>query len=228
MSQSTSLHDLRALLQQGAGAFRSPLSLPRQRETGEHSSWLPKGLSAGEISEWIALEDGSGAAELALSSVCGQLPADSRWLMIDPQGETYAPALVQRGLDLSRVLLVQTQDAAEAFWAAEQGLRSRGVDVVCCRLPRLAPLAFRRLKLAAEAGESRCLLLRGPEALRETSWADVRLLVTPLLSPSWRRRHFRVEILKVKNSVPGRAAQAEFDDETGVVRVVSKLADSTD
>jgi hypothetical protein len=41
---------------------------------------------------------------------------------------------------------------------------------------------FRRLQLAAEAGETLGLLLRPARALAEPSWAEVRWLVEPLSS----------------------------------------------
>lgn len=193
-------------------------------------SWLPaQCLDPGTVTEWCASCDGCGAFELALLTEKLLLPSQGRWLWVDdPAGGTYPIGLAGPGVALDRLVMVQPDNTADALWAVEQGLRSRGVDLVVCRLSRVSPVIGRRLKLAAEAGNSRCLLLRGPEALRETSWADVRLLVSPLPSPSWRRRRLQVELLKVRNGLPGGRVQVELDHETTAVRLVSELADPAD
>ena len=185
-------------------------------------------LEPGDVSEWIATQPGCGAADLALSVVRPQLRPGARWLVVDPVEEVHPLTLQRRGVDLSRVLFLKPTSAAEALWAVEQGLRSRGVDIVWCRLPKLTPVTFRRIKLAAEVGESRCLLMRPPEALREGSWADRRLKISPLPSPSWNRRRMRVDVLKVRNGFVEAPFDVELDHETGAVRVVPQLADPAD
>ena len=223
MSRPNRLDELRALLRQRSVAVRSS-----QATRDGCQLWPPGGLASGEVSEWIADQHGSGAAVLALATVRRQLADDSHCLVIDPWGEVSPVALEQMGWNLSRVVFARAQEPAEVLWTVEQGLGSRGVELVFCRLSKLPAVAFRRLKLAAETGGSRCVLIRQPEALRETSWADVRLLVSPLPSPCWRRRRLRVDVLKIRNGLPGGAVQLELNNETGHVRVVSELAHSAD
>lgn len=185
-------------------------------------------LEPGDVSEWIATQPGGGAADLALAVVRPQLRSGARWLVINPVEEVHPLALQRRGVDLARVLFLKPTSAAEALWAVEQGLRSRGVDIVWCGLAKLPPVTFRRIKLAAEVGESRCLLMRPPEALREGSWADRRLRISPLPSPYWNRRRMRVDVLKVRNGFVEAPFDVELDHETGAVRVVPQLADPAD
>ncbi len=187
-------------------------------------------LQSGMVQEWVATSEGSGVLELALwnarQSLHGQsIIAGGRWLVVDT---TLSPvAMVERGIDLSRVVAVQVHEPTELLWAVEQGLRSRGVDLVICRVDRLPTVAFRRWKLAAEVGGTRCLVLRGADALREAGWADLRVRVTPLCSPDWDKRRSRIETLKVRNGLPGGVIEVEWDRETDCLRVVSVLADST-
>lgn len=227
------LEELRQRLRQQAaqasgGTAQASGRRPENGHGDENHVWNPGGLAAGQISEWIAAQPGSGAVELALAAARSQLPAHSRWLIVETVPELSPLALQQRGSDLNHVVFVRGQQAAENLWAVEQGLRSRAIDGVLCRLTQLAPVAFRRLKLAAEAGGSRCLLLRDPSCRQETSWADLRLLISPLPSPSWQTRHLRAETLKIRGGYPGTVVQVELNHETNAVRVVSQLGDSVD
>ena len=229
MASTPNLDELRAWLRRRSGADGSASQLSHLRRAPmDRSAWPPAGLAPGEVAEWIATDEGSGAMDLALSSVRSECAADLRWLVVDPLGESYAPAWESMGYRLSQVVFVTARDPAQALWAVEQGLRSRGVDGVLGRLAKISPVAFRRLKLAAETGGTRCLLVRGAEALREASWADIRLLVSPLTSPTWQNRRFQVKTLKLKNGVPGGVVEVERDGEAGTVRVVSELADPAD
>jgi len=225
MSESTTLEELRSLLRQRTGSRSASKAVSRSCGTSEREPFWIGGT--GELHEWISGEDGSGAFELALLTVRRKFPDGCRWLVVDHSGEISPAALEERGCDLSGMVFVRSREPSECLWAVEQGLRSRGVDVVCCRLPKLTPVTFRRLKIAAEAGKTHCLLFREREALRETSGADVRLLISPLPSSCWNRRRLRVEVLKIRNGFAGKAMQVELDDEATCVRVVSELADST-
>lgn len=227
MATAATLHDLRQRLEQrfGAALFSAPMAAP-QRASREPRPWPPLGLDAGEISEWMALQEGSGEVELAFSALNERVGPGGRWLIIDPQGEMHGPALENLGLNLSHLVFVRVRERTETLWVVEQGLRSRGVDVVVCRMGRIAPVAFRRLKTAAQSSGTRLLLFRGPECFREPSLADIRLLVSPQVSPSWNRRSYRVEILKLRHGAAGGAIEVERDHETGALRVVAQLADS--
>lgn len=227
VTSPASLDDLRLQLEKRFGA--APFARPKvreQRDTGEGGLWPPVGMGEGEVSEWIALHEGSGQVQLAFCALRQRTGTSSRWMVLDSAAEMYGPAIENLGLSLSNVVFVRVQNRGQALWATEQGLRSRGVDVVVCRMEKIAPFAFRRLKMAAESGGARLLLFRGAHALREATAADVRLVVSPQLSSSWRRRRYRVEFLKIRSGAREESVQVECDEETGVVRVVAKSADS--
>ena len=195
---------------------------------GESQSGPLWDLAPRTIQEWVATTEGSGAQELALCNARLSLryqsvDAGGRWLVVD--ADLSPVALAERGVDLSRVVSVRAPEPNDLLWTVEQGLRSRGVDLVICRVDRLPPVAFRRWKLAAEVGGTRCIVLRGIEALRESGWADLRVQVTPLCSTGWDTRRMRVETLKVRNGLPGEVIEVELDRETDRLRVVSVLAD---
>ncbi|SFH92258.1 hypothetical protein SAMN05421753_10422 [Planctomicrobium piriforme] len=201
---TSQLDRLRRLLQQRTETVRPQRTASLQASS---SLWQPeRGFRPGDVSEWIGSEPGSGALELALLLLRQQQLHTARWLLIDPAGDFFGPAVQALGLDFHKLICVRNVQPHEAIWAVEQGLRSRGVSGVICPVSRLTSVAFRRLKLAAETGGSLCLLLREPEALRETSWADLRCRVTPLTSSTWRRRRLQVDVLKIRHGLPGRVS----------------------
>lgn len=179
--------------------------------------------------EWITSGDGSGANALWLPRLRQRHP-QARWLFVDSTGDQFAAAMAHWGFDFSRVIGVRTSDLSQTLWVIEQGLRSEGVEFVWGRVDRLSSVAGRRLKLAAEAGRSTCLLTRGERALSEPSVADVRLQISPEQSPEWDRRRWRVTVLRSKGhgiGTTGTSQLIEYDHATDDVRLVSELADST-
>ncbi len=160
---------------------------------------LPSGgLPAGALVEWLSKGPGMGATTLALRLIRRVMTAssagtgffsdhtakpvsESRPLMvIDRWGEFYPPALEASGIPLSRVLVARPSDDRQECWALDQALRCRALGSVLCWSPRLDSHRFRRLQLAAEAGETLGLLLRPARCRYEPSWADLRLLVEAL------------------------------------------------
>ena len=90
--------------------------------------------------------------------------------------ELYGPGLAGFGLDPGRLLVVRGRSETDVLWAMEEGLRSGAAAAVLGELAAPAPIALRRLQLAAEAGGVTGLLLRPLTAqagagLATTRWA---------------------------------------------------------
>ncbi|HZW59410.1 MAG TPA: translesion DNA synthesis-associated protein ImuA [Woeseiaceae bacterium] len=102
--------------------------------------------------------------------------ADAGWLAwIAPPFQPYPPALMQWGIDLSRVLIVRPRQGSDALWAAEQALSSGNCAAVLLWSEAFDHAASRRLQLAAEQGASWAIAFRPPGARREHSAAALRL-----------------------------------------------------
>lgn len=130
---------------------------------------------------------------------------------------------------LSRSLFLDPPDAGERLWAMDLGLRSRGVCVVVTDGSGLSMAATRRLQLAAASGERVLgLLARPPWEARELSAARTRWRLTPLPT-STNHPRWTVELLRRKGTRPSREAArsfvAQWEHETGAVRVVSDVHD---
>jgi protein ImuA len=191
---------------------------------------LPDAVSLrGGLVEWLS--DLKGAGSLSLAVLASQ-PAigEEPWIFIESQSQWHAAGLAGLSLDLQRLVFVQSRRPTDAFWAAEQALRTRGVGAVVCEFDRLSTAAFRRLQLAAETGGTLGILLRPERVRHQPSWAECRLLVRPLAvagaSALQPRRRLRVELLRARRE-PAAAVKSvivELDDADNRVCLVSELA----
>src|SRR3984885_8561736 len=80
----------------------------------------------------------------------------------EESGALYGPGLVAHGLTLSRLVFVRAPDAALAFWAIEEALKSGAPGVVVGEIWSLkgySLAASRRLLLAARKGRTPALLI---------------------------------------------------------------------
>ena len=113
--------------------------------------------------------------------------SEAGWIAwIAPPFTPYAPALLQWGVDLDRMLIVRPRQdprdkekGNEILWAAEQALAS-GTCAAVLLWPRPADQAIdhttsRRLQLAAARGHSQAFLFRTFRALLQPSAAALRL-----------------------------------------------------
>jgi hypothetical protein len=133
-----------------------------------------------------------------LSALGLEDPARRRWIAwTAPPHLPYAPALAAAGLDPARMLVVRT-GAEQTPWAMEQALRSGACAAVLAWVDRAEDAALRRLKLAAEEGNSLGLLFRPVSRAAEHSPASLRLLLEP------RGAALDVRILKSRGGAPSK------------------------
>lgn len=193
------------------------------------------GLRRGAVAEWIAQGQGVGAGMLAVTAAREAVRDGGVLVVVDRRRECYGPALAAWGIDLARTLFVFPDDAKDEQWALDQAMRCGQAAAVLGWPARLDDRTFRRLQLAAEASGVLGLLVRPESALREPSWADVRLRVSAVAqhersaSPScWR---LRVELLRCRGGFGEGAIELEVNELTGRIdeardgRVAAQLAD---
>jgi hypothetical protein len=133
------------------------------------------GLRHGMLVEWLAELPGCGAATLGLLAAREACRAGGVLVVLDRARAFYPPAAVGWGVDPARLVVVRPRTARDEIWAAVQALRSPVVAAVWTMVDRLESRNFRRLQLAAEAGGTLGVLVRGASARGQPSWADVRL-----------------------------------------------------
>ncbi|WP_367026958.1 translesion DNA synthesis-associated protein ImuA [Methylococcus sp. ANG] len=108
------------------------------------------GWPAGALTEIVAPLQGIGELRLLLP-LMRRIAGDGRRLVwVAPPFEPYAPALVQAGVEIGRMLVVSVADRRRDLgWALELLLRHPETGLVLAWPRTLPPSAWRRLQLAA-------------------------------------------------------------------------------
>lgn len=157
------------------------------------------GWPPGALVELLQRRPGTGEWQL-LAPWLGEVSRRGLWqLWVDPPLLPFAPALLQGGLCLERVVIVRTASQAQWLWCCDQALRAAGCAAVVSWAAR--PLRYVDLrKLQVAAGERRgiAFLLRGERAAASASPAALRLRL------SGGREGLAVELLKQRGFAAGR------------------------
>jgi cell division inhibitor SulA/protein ImuA len=136
------------------------------------------GWPLGALCELLPRHVGIGELRL-LGPALARLSAAGRSLAwIAPPHRPYAPALAAAGIDLARVLVVNTRSEREAWWAAEQALASRSCGAVLLWPGQLPFIALRRLSLASAGSSALSFLFRAPDTASNASPAVLRLALS--------------------------------------------------
>ncbi len=167
---------------------------------------LPEaGWPMGALTEILVPREGAGELRLVMPALA-ELSARGRWLAwVGPPYVPYAPALEARGIALSRILWVRSDNGAQQLWSAEQALRSGVCGAVLVWPTRVHQRRLRRLQLAAESGGAWALLFRCAAPPGDGSPASLRLRVAPVAANS-----LAVEVLKCRGR-PGARVEISLD-----------------
>jgi hypothetical protein len=208
------------------------------------------GFQPGTLVEWVAAE-GSGASTLALlvgraaqgTKVVGpaaikdasdtesdSTPGGGALVIVDRQRRFYPPAAARMALNPQQLIVLCPDNLRDHRWALVQALGCPGVAAVVDWSEKLDGRTFRRLQLAAEAGNSLGLLVRPLAALGQPSWSQVQLLVRAVPSPpeaAVAGRRVRVEVIRAQGEQAGRWIEVEINDETHAVHLASTMATPT-
>lgn len=133
------------------------------------------GWPRGALTEILLDREGIGELRLLLPALA-RLSRDRRWLAwVTPPHVPYAPALATAGVALERLLLTHPPHPADAWWAAEQSMRSGACGAVLAWLDRPDERRMRRLQLGAESGRTWAVLFRAAGDAASRSPAALRL-----------------------------------------------------
>ncbi|MFQ5981770.1 MAG: translesion DNA synthesis-associated protein ImuA [Woeseiaceae bacterium] len=134
------------------------------------------------LTEILLEHYGRGELQLLMPALArlSKTEDEAGWIAwIAPPFQPYPPALLQWGVDLSRILIVRPRQGNETLWSAEQALSSGNCAAVLVWPETLDDYSSRRLQLAAEKGQSWAVAFRPLTALSRTSAAALRIQLMP-------------------------------------------------
>lgn len=138
------------------------------------------GWPRGALTELLIQRQGIGELRLLTPALARLSEADGWLAWVAPPYVPYAAALAAAGIDLKRVLVAKPASADDAWWTAEQALRSGACSALLAWLRAADERRMRRLQLAAETGHTWGVLFRHARAAEERSPAALRLLLEPV------------------------------------------------
>lgn len=133
------------------------------------------GWPRGALTEILVEREGIGELRLLLPAVARVCEQGGWQAWVAPPHVPYAPALAAAGVKLKQLLVAQPQSPADAWWTAEQALRSGACNAVLAWLSTPDERRMRRLQLGAESGRAWGVLFRSASAAQERSLAALRL-----------------------------------------------------
>jgi len=150
---------------------------------------LPSGgWGVGCLTELLLEQHGIGELSLllpGLQQVTSGNASDSRggqWAaFVNPPYLPYAPALANAGINLERLLIINTDNDNDTLWATEQLLRTGLFASVVGWVSRTTAQKQRRLQLAAELGKTWATIYRPASAQDQHSPAALRIVVSAVI-----------------------------------------------
>jgi cell division inhibitor SulA len=127
------------------------------------------------LTELLADAEGIGELQLLLPAL-KRLAQAGEWVaLVAPPHVPYAPAFAGRGIDPTRVIVVEAAEDKQRWWAAEQVLRSNSAGALLFWPKTLGDQRMRRLQLAAQEGKTLAFLFAPTTRAAQPSPAPLRL-----------------------------------------------------
>jgi cell division inhibitor SulA/protein ImuA len=170
------------------------------------------GWPRGALTEILLEREGIGELRLLLPALASVSEQRGWQAWVAPPHLPYAPALAAAGVKLKQLLVVQPQSAADAWWTAEQALRSGACSAVLAWLSMPDERRMRRLQLGAESGRAWGVLFRSASAAQERSTAALRLRLEATANG------LAVHILKRRGGYASKPVMVNLHQTNGVRR----------
>jgi hypothetical protein len=136
------------------------------------------GWPIGALTECLLDTHGIGELSLWMPALRILTRAKRYLALIAPPFVPYAPALVQHGIPLEQIIVIDTHAVGDSLWVTEQTLRCAAFGAVLAwpsSAQSITDKQLRRLQLAAEAGRNLGVLYRPLAAAQNASPAALRL-----------------------------------------------------
>jgi protein ImuA len=218
---------------------RDILSLQRFKNTPNHTVMdaLPMSIintfpnaefPQGAVHEFIANNEECAAATggFIAGVITSLMHNGGVTIWISSYRNIFPPALVSFGIAPDKIIFIDLKKEKEILWATEEALKCNGLAAVVGEIPELSFTDSRRLQLAVEESRVTGFILRSNPRNVNTTACVTRWKITPLPSelpdgmPGVGFPHWNVELLKVRNGMPG---SWEIEFASGRFRPISKI-----
>ncbi|MBL4681942.1 MAG: hypothetical protein JKY88_14620 [Pseudomonadales bacterium] len=186
------------------------------------------------LTELLLNKLGIGELRLLTPALAKLSQEQNRWLLwVSPPHIPYAPALAKAGIDLSKILIVNTTSHVDMLWVLEKALSSKSCSAVLAwpdflsaekastekkstekartkQIPQLEK-HLRRLQIASKEGQCLGILFRNNSAAKNASPAELRIQLQAQVAVSEHSR-LKVKVLKRKGGWPSDFLDIEFND----------------
>lgn len=176
------------------------------------------GWPRGAVTELLHSEEGLGELSLLMPTLV-RLSRRARIAFVAPPHMPYAPALAQAGINLSKLAVLQPTTDTEAWWCAEQLLRSGQFRAVLFWPDRFDERALRRLQAASEAGSGCGFVFHESEWAQHASPAPLRVRIDATTSAT----QIKLAILKRRGSLI--STPITLDVREAIARAIHEASD---
>ena len=138
------------------------------------------GWPQGALSELLLSANGIGELRL-LAPLMAKLSSQSGHICwINPPFQPYAPALSHLGIQLDKLIIINSHSDQDTVWAAQQAMNSKACSAVLTWLPQKSlSKEVRKLSLAAENSQCWGVVLRHHNLQTQSSAAALRIVLQP-------------------------------------------------
>jgi len=198
---------------------------------GDMLSAFPGGrFPVGAVHEFIgtSLEDAAATGGFISALLSVLMRNKGICLYISAQRKLFPPSLARFGLSPDRVVFIDLSAEKDVLWASEEALKCDSLSAVVMELDQLSFAQSRRLQLVVEKSKVSCFVIRRNAEKLSSTTAVARWQVTAVESetgggmPGLGFPRWKVELLKVKNGLPGSWTLEYAGGQFGLVAEVDK------
>jgi len=163
------------------------------------------------LHEFLAtnLEDAAASGGFISALLAVLMKNNGVCLWISTQRKIFPPSLITFGLSPERIIFIDLQNERDVLWATEEALKCESLAAVVTELDEISFAQSRRLQLVIEKSRVTAFVIRKNAEKLSSTLAAARWRISAMPSvaidglPGLGFPRWHVELLKVKNGIPG-------------------------